>query len=335
MIPHPAHLGFHPAALDLELCAGLRARWDFQRDKTLKGLHIQAPALDCSGKIDFLFAVNDVPFPSELGVGLDIDLNIKIPVGSAARGRLSLARQADLLPLLDACRDLDCNGLLMGMHACSMAFLARVGDPGSCAHAFRAGTGKAECALGHEITACSAATGTRLLFAPWFSARSSAPVALGVFCDPQGVISPLGCGLKRNGNRCLNIRTAGWPWASPPGLFVSSAEDVEKVAKPPQSAEKIPQIIRIEVKPLFPAIPLRSGSIHPSIGIFAHEIVLLPLVVIREDLVRLVDLLEPFLSLFASLAFVRMVLNSEFPERLLDLVLVGVLAHSQDFIKVF
>src|SRR5205823_4092534 len=78
--------------------------------------------------------VEDVaPFTLEEGVGLDLEHDVEVAGGTALGSGLAFAGEANLLPAVDACRDLHGQFARLAHTALSMAFLAGCADDATLA----------------------------------------------------------------------------------------------------------------------------------------------------------------------------------------------------------
>src|SRR5204863_3300838 len=102
---------------------------------------------------------------------------------------------------------------------------------------------------------------------------------------------------------------------------------------PEDPAEDVAEIAEVDVGVVDVRSAARAGAAAAASVRRAVAVVLLPLLLVGEDVVRRLHLLEALLRGLVAGIRVGMVLACELPVRLLDFVLRGVLLHSERVVK--
>lgn len=217
------------------------------------------------------------PFPAEPPVFLDGQADIEIPRVTSPEPPLSLAREADLHPVVHAGRDVHGNFFLLRDPSPSLTFRTGVRDllPGPVAAG--ASSGKGEKPSGMENLPSPAAARATFHSVPRFRTGAFARLARQV---PHHIDLPLAAEdglLERNPHVGLKILARNRPGAAPTG----------RRSEPEKRVEEIPEA-RKDV--LDPGKTVEPPPLEPGVA----ELVVNPAPLgVAEDLVRLGRLFEP------------------------------------------
>ena len=245
-------------------------------------------------------------------MGLDGDDDLKVPGGTAVLPGAALSPQGDDLPVVDARGDGDLEGLAPADLAGAAAVLAGGGDdlPRAAAPGARARGGEdAHGGLPPLLDLAGAAAGRAGLRA---GARRRAGALAGL-----ALLHPVDADLLLTAEGRL-LEGDGQPRAqalAPLGAAPGPASAAE--AAPEEAPEDVPQVPEVEapVESAAVAAPAVAG-VHPG---KAELVVPGLLLAVAEDLVGLVDLLEPGLGVLVPGVQVRVVLLGQLPVCLFDL----------------
>src|SRR5262245_5092519 len=220
---------------------------------------------------------------------------------------------------MDACRDVDPVALGLLDDAAGMAGRAWVVDDRSLAAALRARLRDREeaLALGVDPGALAARTGAWGRSRPCTAAMAGRALARGRYRDRD--LRAVHRLVEAEADLALEVAPA---LLARPRLAAAAEE----------RGDDVPDI-RGEAAAARDSARAREAS-RPEAGEASPRVVLLALLLIGEDVVRLLDLLEVLLGLFVIRVAIRMPLAGELPVGLLDLVLRGALLDAQDLVEV-
>src|SRR5674536_360731 len=279
-----------------------------------------------------------VPVAREHPMRRDVDDDVHVAGRRAALARRSLGRDPDALAVVHPGRDPNGDGALGGRLSAALAGGAGVVDQQPAAAALPAWLGEAEATLvaaNHPRT-CAVRADPRHGARPGTGARAG--------CAGVRVGQPQWDG-HAGGGLVEVQRHLGLDVGAPrrgPGIATSAAaeEPAEDVAEPADAAAAVAraaeEVAEVEVEAAARTAGAGAAG-HPEAGAAeqrARLVVLLAPLLVRQDVVGLGDLLEPFLGLGLALVRVRVVLASQLPICFLDVRRLGVLGYANCLVVV-
>lgn len=313
----------------LEIGAGLGAGRDFHADRTVDGLDLDFGSEGSIDHGDVLLAEDEVALAGELFVRSYPDIDIEVAFRPVSDGFAVLA-QPDGSPVVDAGRDFELDGLLLGLGALPAAdgadFFRDLA--GAAAFGTEAGlldvTENSTCDISHLAGAFTFVTGLQ------FVARLDRR-AFAVFAGIFEIESQIDFGTKHrlfksNLDAGLDVPASGLPPLLP--LSAPATEETAENVAQPQVTEIKVDILALSAGTTVAAKPAKrvpaSAAIATDPGM-PELVIALPLRRVFQNLIRFIDLLE--LGLVTAL-LVRMVLHRRPPKRLFDLIGTGILADT-------
>ncbi|GAB7545643.1 hypothetical protein CS8_053260 [Cupriavidus sp. 8B] len=258
---------------------------------------------------------------------LDMDFHIQVARGAAVDARLAIARRTDAHALVDAGGNLHFQRLLRLQLALAVALGARLGDVLAGAVALGASLLHREEALRHAYLARAMAGRAGFDAGAGLGAIAVAMLALVPVGHADLRIVAVGGLLQRDFHAVAQVGAAVHLRAA---ATASAASLAALLAK--NIAEDVAEGFGETAVPLAAAA---EAARH--VGVDAGMAVLVVgglLLGVREHLVGLFDLLELLFGILAVRIAVRVVLHRQLAIGLLDLVIAGVLAHPEHFVKV-
>src|SRR6266516_798699 len=312
----------HPQELPV-----LGARRHLQRDRAVRGRHF-----DRCPESGFREGHRDVdheirPPPLVELRRRDSRDHVQIAGGRASVPGLALAAQLDPRAVPDPGGELDLVPLRPPLTTGAVAARTRILDHSSVPPAARAGLREREQALALGLDAAAAALGTDDRRRSGLRSRAAARAAACLELDRNLHLSALERVLERDVHLDFEVGSAlaallGAPPASCAAASEEAAEDVAEITEVAQ-VEVAGEVV-VAALEARPAAPVRRPE----------RVVLLALLRVGENVVGGLDLLEALLRRRVPGVLVRVVLASELPIRLLDLVLRGGLGNTEACVEV-
>src|SRR5690606_38741500 len=265
----------------------------------------------------------------EARVVLDLQHRDHIAARSAARARVALAAQRDVVAGRDAGRDLDDQLALLALDTFAPARTAHLNDAMAVAPARRARRHAHQLAEDRALDATdlarAAARQAPVRRRAALRARAAARVARVEQPDPQRLARTGRDFLQRQRHLDLRVRAPALARTLPPR---AAAEQVVQPECAEIAHEDVQRLGEIE------AAEARARGAGPADARMAVTVVRGTLLRVAQDLVRLRRLLELLLGFLRTGVPVRVVLERQLAVRPLDRVRIGAAIHAQDLVVV-
>src|ERR671931_61973 len=299
----------------------LRAGLDLQRDRSVGRWDLDGRA-ERGLREEDRYVDDEVVAPPLVELRrLDPGDDVEVTGLPARVPRLALALEPDAGPVFDAGRDLDRVALRPALAPGAAATRTRILDHGAVAVTPRARLREGEEALALRDDTAPLALGADLRRRPRLRAGAVALGARGLERDRNLRLDAPERVLEREADLHLDVAPALAARLRAAGAAPTAEEPAEEVAEIAEVVDV--EVAEVDVRALEAAAAVRG----------AEPVVLLPLLGIREQVVRTLHLLEPLLRAGIPRVPVRVVLARELAVGLLDLVGRGAFGDAEGLVR--
>lgn len=305
----------HAVAGQLKVGSGLRTGWDFHLDRAVNGINLNGRTEGGVNHTDSLFAQDKLTLTGELLVRLDAHIDVQITLWTIG-DCLAVLTQSNGRPIINAGWNFEANLLALPLSAFTMTNTAFFFRNLTGAFTFRTDRRLLDVAKHGPHDACNLA-GTATLIAGLHLVARLDSLTLTVLTNVFEIEAQLNLRtedrlLKANIDIRLNVTAPSLPAAARTGT--ATKEAAEDIAQS-HVAEVETDILALAAKPT-EASKRITAAIATNTGV-TKLVIALPLGRVFEHLVGLVNL---FKLRFVTTGLVRMVLDRQAPERLLNFV---------------